>query len=55
MKIKVTCTNCGNDDDWEDFEEMVQVNAQEGSKPRIILVGNCQCGHRQEVADITSE
>ena len=53
MKIKITCSNCGNDDDWEDFAEMAQVNAQMGSKPRIILVGSCICGNKQEVADIT--
>mgnify|MGYP003643400890 CR=1 FL=1 len=53
MKIKITCSNCGNDDDWEDFAEMAQVNAQMGSKPRIILVGSCICGNDQEVADIT--
>ena len=53
MKIKITCSNCGNDENWEGFEEMVQVNAQTGSKPRNILIGGCQCGHQQEVADIT--
>jgi len=55
MKIKVTCSVCKNDNNREGFEEMVQVNAQTGSKPRVILVGGCECGHQQEVADITNE
>jgi len=52
-QINVTCKECGHDNNWDSFEEMVQVNAQEGSMPRVIVVGGCACGHRQEVADIT--
>ena len=54
-RVNVICSSCGHDETWEDFKEMVQVNAQVGSKPRIILVGNCACGNEQEVADVTEE
>jgi len=53
MIVRAVCEACGKEDDWEGFEEMVQVNAQVGNVPRIILVGGCACGHQQEVADVT--
>lgn len=52
-RINVICKECGHDNNWDSFEEMVQVNAQQGSKPRVIVVGGCGCGHKQEVVDVT--
>jgi hypothetical protein len=53
MNVTAICKSCGEEEDWEGFEEMVQVNAQAGHRPRVILIGGCACGHQQEVADIT--
>tara|TARA_R100001463_G_scaffold24029_1_gene57412 strand:- start:2040 stop:2207 length:168 start_codon:yes stop_codon:yes gene_type:complete len=55
MKVYAVCAACGEEDDWEGFEEMVQVNAQVGNIPKVIIVGGCACGHQQQVEDVTEE
>lgn len=53
MKVTAVCKSCGEEDDWEGFEEMMQVNAKVGNVPRVILIGGCACGHQQKIADVT--
>tara|TARA_R110000744_G_scaffold350582_1_gene456279 strand:+ start:778 stop:963 length:186 start_codon:yes stop_codon:yes gene_type:complete len=51
-QYNIACKSCGEDDNWDGFEEMMQVNAKEGHVPQLILIGGCGCGHQQKINDV---
>lgn len=47
--INVVCAACGEDDDWDGFEDVVRITGQEGNIPTKITLGGCACGHQQQI------
>ena len=45
----IVCTECGEDDKWEGFEDAYRVTGQEGMAPELYTIATCECGHQQEV------
>ena len=43
------CASCGENADWEGFEDMVRVTGKAGDKPEVSTVAGCLCGHQQEI------